>query len=232
MIQAAAVLVGRGASQSSRGRRERRRGSQGPLYHPPPGRAPSVLRPWQQQAFRRMQRQSRPSRRNLRVAPPAPPASSSTQSPRASPVSARPPPQMPVQLSLPRVPNPPLVADPLPAGAPPDQRRRARPGRCKGPRHEAPRQSLLTPLPPPAPEPFPPPTPAEDSSQIPPPRPATFPWESLLPAGCSASHPRTPQHRWSRRLALAALQAPQDIVPAAASVLRWMDGRLCWILAE
>ncbi|CAI7876200.1 unnamed protein product [Closterium sp. NIES-53] len=35
-----------------------------------------------------------------------------------------------------------------------------------------------------------------------------------------------------RRLALAALQAPWDIVPAAASVLRWMDGRLCWILAE
>ncbi|CAI7737247.1 unnamed protein product [Closterium sp. NIES-53] len=35
-----------------------------------------------------------------------------------------------------------------------------------------------------------------------------------------------------RRLALAALQSPRDIVPAAASVLRWMDGRLCWILAE
>ncbi|CAI5965110.1 unnamed protein product [Closterium sp. NIES-65] len=35
--------------------------------------------------------------------------------------------------------------------------------------------------------------------------------------------------RW---LALAALQAPRDIVPAAASVLRWMDGQLCWILAE
>ncbi|CAI6002268.1 unnamed protein product [Closterium sp. NIES-64] len=35
-----------------------------------------------------------------------------------------------------------------------------------------------------------------------------------------------------RRLALAALQAPRDIVSAAASVLRWMDGRLSWILAE
>ncbi|CAI7916619.1 unnamed protein product, partial [Closterium sp. NIES-53] len=35
-----------------------------------------------------------------------------------------------------------------------------------------------------------------------------------------------------RRLALAALQSPRDIVPAAASALRWMDGRLCWILAE
>ncbi|CAI5991884.1 unnamed protein product [Closterium sp. NIES-65] len=35
-----------------------------------------------------------------------------------------------------------------------------------------------------------------------------------------------------RRLVLAALQAPLDIVPAVASVLRWMDGRLSWILAE
>ncbi|CAI5963933.1 unnamed protein product [Closterium sp. NIES-65] len=34
------------------------------------------------------------------------------------------------------------------------------------------------------------------------------------------------------RLAESAQQAPLGLVSAAASVLRWMDGRLCWILAE
>ncbi|CAI5477865.1 unnamed protein product [Closterium sp. Yama58-4] len=34
------------------------------------------------------------------------------------------------------------------------------------------------------------------------------------------------------RLAESAWEAPIGLVSAAASVLRWMDGRLCWILAE
>ncbi|CAI5966141.1 unnamed protein product [Closterium sp. NIES-65] len=34
------------------------------------------------------------------------------------------------------------------------------------------------------------------------------------------------------RLAESAQEGPLGLVSAAASVLRWMDGRLCWILAE
>ncbi|CAI5514534.1 unnamed protein product [Closterium sp. Naga37s-1] len=58
LLQAASLLAGRGAaSPSSRRRREQRRSSRGPVFRPPPGRAPSFLRPRQQQAFRRTQRQ-------------------------------------------------------------------------------------------------------------------------------------------------------------------------------
>ncbi|CAI5968745.1 unnamed protein product [Closterium sp. NIES-65] len=230
LLQAASVLAGHGAfSPSSRVRRNKWRKSQAPVFHYPPGRAPACLRPRQHQSFRRTQRWSaQPLHSGVppvaSLPPPRPP-----QSPPPRAVTAN----LPTHFGTPPQPGrAPMVAvthSGGQAGARLSRRQR---------RQQSQQQSL------------PPPSPARstcvwrgkasrsggcyhrsnrqrclrdgDAALSPPDRPCPWrPW-------CSAR-----ARAWGDGAACGVRPAaPLGLVSAAASVLRWMDGRLCWILAE
>ncbi|CAI5991535.1 unnamed protein product [Closterium sp. NIES-65] len=110
LLLAVSALAGlESSSPPSHERRGQSRRSRNPIYRSPPGRAPAYLRPRQQQAFRRTQRQpSRPPRSGLRSVPPLQ---------QTSPLPTQQLPQVPVTRTAPPLPS---VPERQPAsGSPP-----------------------------------------------------------------------------------------------------------------
>ncbi|CAI5948685.1 unnamed protein product [Closterium sp. NIES-65] len=264
LLRAVSALAGPAASSSTslvQRRRRRRSGASESL--PQPGRAPASLRPRQQQAFRRSQRQSsRLPPLGRRLAPqsqqtPPPPARSATPAPqhRSSvnhvPPSPPPPAQVPQSVSgpssfhqysfqgppvqhpwvpvTPPAPPPPQAVLP---GQPPTlvEQRVMHVGACLTLLSYVLDQLHVTLV--------------QQGVQIGAMQPAEqteavaaaeelqhyLPLIGFVPGSPGAA--LGPGPGALARLAESAQEDPLDLVAAAASVLRWLDGRLCWILVE
>ncbi|CAI6011041.1 unnamed protein product [Closterium sp. NIES-65] len=274
LLRAVSALAGPVASSSTslvQRRRRRRSGASESL--PQPGRAPASLRPRQQQAFRRSQRQSsRLPPLGRRFAPqsqqtPPPPARPATPAPvtriapplqsqhRSSvyhvPPSPPPPAQVPQSVSGPSsfhqysfqgppvqhpwVPVTPPASPPPQAvvpGQPPTlvEQRVMHVGTCLTLLSYVLDQLHVTLV--------------QQEVQIGAMQPAEqtaavaaaeelqhyLPRIGFVPGSPGAA--LGPGPGALARLAESAQEDPLDLVAAAASVLRWLDGRLCWILAE
>ncbi|CAI6011269.1 unnamed protein product [Closterium sp. NIES-65] len=243
LLRAVSALAGPAASSSTslvQRRRRRRSGASESL--PQLGRAPASLRPRQQQAFRRSQRQSsRLPPLGRRLAPqsqqtPPPPARPATPAPSVSGPSSfhqysfqGPPVQHPWVPVTPPAPPPPQAVVP---GQPPTlvEQRVMHVGTCLTLLSYVLDQLHVTLV--------------QQEVQIGAMQPAEqtaavaaaeelqhyLPLIGFVPGSPGAA--LGPGPGALARLAESAQEDPLDLVAAAASVLRWLDGRLCWILIE